>query len=297
MNNLLNIRLLKVFDSIVKHQGFIGAQDELNLSASALSNHLSALEESIGFKLCLRGRGGFQLTEKGERYYQNMRHIMEEIDQFNRATAELNNLFIGNLRIGILDGLFSNNMIPISSVIREFNQKHPSVNIHLTIEDPQTLQKKILDNELTVAIGSFNEIANGIWSERLFDEEQYLYCGHLHPLATTPHLDTDIVSRSNIVGRSYWSTRKITRKGFNKPTATADCMESQLLMILSGQFVGYLPEEFAKPWVESGELIKIMPEIYHYQASFSMLIRKDQLRDPIPRTFRQLLSQSLAKKK
>ncbi len=289
MDNLPNLRLLSIFNTIVKHQGFVGAQDELNLSASALSNHLSALEESVGFTLCLRGRGGFQLTEKGERFHQNMLHILEEIEAFTRATAELNNLFIGSLKIGILDGLVQQSHLSLSNIIRNFNQEYPSVNVHLSIEDPSTLQNKILDHELTLAVGSFSNIHNGIWSKYLFSEPQFLYCAANHPLALEKELDKERVARANIVGKPYWSHRKITRKGFNKPTASADCMETQLIMILSGQFIGYLPEEYASGWVKKGALIQLFPEDYHYNAKFSLIARKDRLRDPLIRTFRTFM--------
>ena len=61
----LNIKLLEVFITVVKHQGYSGAQQDLNLTTSAISNYMSELESYVGFTLCQRGRGGFLLAEKG----------------------------------------------------------------------------------------------------------------------------------------------------------------------------------------------------------------------------------------
>jgi len=60
-----DIHLLCIFDSVVRNSGFSAAQVELGLSQPTISNHITALEERIGVRLCQRGRRGFLLTEKG----------------------------------------------------------------------------------------------------------------------------------------------------------------------------------------------------------------------------------------
>ena len=65
-----NLRLLHVFITVAKYQGYANAQQELNLTVSAISNYMSELEEKLGIILCRRGRGGFSLTEKGETVLQ-----------------------------------------------------------------------------------------------------------------------------------------------------------------------------------------------------------------------------------
>ncbi len=60
-----DIRLLRVFEAVVKNGGFTAAQGELNISQSTISNHITALEQRLGVTLHQRGRGGFWLTDKG----------------------------------------------------------------------------------------------------------------------------------------------------------------------------------------------------------------------------------------
>ena len=62
---------LTVFRAVVEHRGFLGAQVALGLSQSAVSFHLNALEQRIGFRLCQRGRSGFQLTDRGSFVYED----------------------------------------------------------------------------------------------------------------------------------------------------------------------------------------------------------------------------------
>jgi len=59
-NALPDLKLLRIFVSVVRHQGFANAQQELNLSTSAISTYMSQLEAALGLVLCHRGRGGFR---------------------------------------------------------------------------------------------------------------------------------------------------------------------------------------------------------------------------------------------
>ena len=56
-STLPDLKLLRIFISVVRHQGFANAQRELNLSTSAISTYMSQLEGALGIVLCHRGRG------------------------------------------------------------------------------------------------------------------------------------------------------------------------------------------------------------------------------------------------
>ncbi|MCF8996946.1 LysR family transcriptional regulator, partial [Pseudomonas carnis] len=47
-NALPDLKLLRIFVSVVRHQGFANAQHELNLSTSAISTYMSQLESALG---------------------------------------------------------------------------------------------------------------------------------------------------------------------------------------------------------------------------------------------------------
>jgi DNA-binding transcriptional LysR family regulator len=56
-----DLKLLWIFIAIVLNGGFSGAQSELNLGQSAISECLKALELRVGASLCQRGPAGFKL--------------------------------------------------------------------------------------------------------------------------------------------------------------------------------------------------------------------------------------------
>ena len=78
-----DLRVLRVFDAVVRHGGFAAAQAELNINQSTISNHITALEERLGVKLCQRGRSGFRLTEKGEIVVEAIERLLLSLDDVN----------------------------------------------------------------------------------------------------------------------------------------------------------------------------------------------------------------------
>ncbi|NNG63456.1 LysR family transcriptional regulator, partial [Pseudomonas fragi] len=50
-NALPDLKLLRIFTSVVRHQGFANAQQALNLSTSAISTYMSQLESNLGLVL------------------------------------------------------------------------------------------------------------------------------------------------------------------------------------------------------------------------------------------------------
>ena len=61
----MDLRLLRVFKSVVDCGGMAAAELELNIGTSTLSRHVKDLETRLGVVLCRRGRGGFAVSPEG----------------------------------------------------------------------------------------------------------------------------------------------------------------------------------------------------------------------------------------
>jgi len=72
-----------------------------------------------------------------------------------------------------------------------------------------------------------------------------------------------------------------------------ESMEAQLILVLSGAYIGYLPEHYAQAWADKGDLRVLSPATFGYQAPFSMIIRRGRSREPLIQTFRDLLKAQL----
>ena len=265
---LPDLKLLRIFTAVVRYQGFAAAQQELNLSTSAISTYMSQLETQLGISLCHRGRGGFSLTSKGELFHQETLRLLGELEGFERYSAALKGELRGTLNLGVLDSTVSDPALPLAEVIGAYSQEHPGVHLHLSVASPYELQLAVLDNRLDLAIGAFSTRMNGLLYQPLYREQHWLYCSERHPLFTERRIPQEVIAQQRMVGRGYWSQAELARHGFKHSAATVESMEAQLILVLSGAYIGYLPEHYAQPWVDQGRLRVLLPATFGYQAPF-----------------------------
>lgn len=293
VQNYPDLKLLRIFISIVKNQGFANAQQELNLSTSAISTYMSQLEATIDMKLCERGRGGFSLTAKGELFYQEALRLLQELEKFSLYTSQIKGELNGTLKIGILDSIVTEKMFPIDQVIGQFSQENPYIYIKLQVHSPYELQMGILENKFDIAIGAFFLKMNGINYHSLHQEQHWLFCSDQHHLFDQRKLTEAIITQEKMVRRGYWSHSELAKHGFKNSSATVESMEAQLILILSGQYIGYLPEHFAQSWLDQKRLKVLLPSVFGYRAPFSFIIRRGRTKEPIIQKFRAILSQHI----
>lgn len=67
MAKLPPLNALRAFEAAARHNGFIGAAEELHVTRGAISRHVKLLEDSLGVQLFVRQAQGVRLTEAGRR--------------------------------------------------------------------------------------------------------------------------------------------------------------------------------------------------------------------------------------
>src|ERR1700760_2738904 len=99
----LDLRLLRVFIAVVDAKGLSEAQASLNIGQPTISTHLATLEARVGFRLCERGRSGFHLTPRGEKFVAAARGLLGSVTDFATTVRNMDKTLVGNLRIGLID--------------------------------------------------------------------------------------------------------------------------------------------------------------------------------------------------
>ncbi len=282
--SLPDVKLLHIFEAVVRHQGFAPAQQELGLSASAISTYMAQLERQLGVVLCHRGRGGFSLTSKGALYHGECVRVLAELDRLGRYAGVLKTELHGTLRIGIIDAVATDAALPLPTALARFSSDHPGVYLDLAVRTPHELQVGILNGDIDVAVGTFPSPMPGLSGRPLHREQHWLYCSDAHPLFAAKAISTEVITRQRIVTRGYWSQSELAQQGFTAQAATVENMEAQLILILSGTFIGFLPEHYAQPWLDRNRLKPLRPAAFGHQAQFAAIYRRGH-REPLVLSF------------
>lgn len=291
----IDLKLIRAFTTVAECGGFMPAQAVLNVGPSRLSTMIAELEERLGLRLCQRGRGGFALTESGQEVYRAAQRLNADLEAFRSSVGSLRGKLVGNLAIGMVDNIISNPEQRFAEVISRFSSRAQDVRLTIHIDDPQELERKVLDGRLDIGIGAFHHALPGLGYHALFLEEQTLYCGRGHSLFGR---DANDIQRADILaasyaGRSYMEDRQPLAL---KAAANSYSMEGLALLVLSGRFIAYLPSHYAATWVSRGEMRALMADTMSFQSLFEGVVRQSHSRTPILQALLEDLQSGHAKR-
>ncbi len=283
----VDLRLLRVFATVVEARGFTAAQTILNVSGSTISNQISALETRLGVKLCRRGRAGFKLTEDGELIFSETQKLFSAIDSFDLRSSALRARLRGSLVVGLVDNMISDRNAPIAALFRQFTSSMRDVQLSVEIKSPNELLRDLLDGKIHVAIGSFPRILLGPVYIKLYEETHFFYCARSNPLfpLAPDRVSLELISGQRLISRGYWGTRDTKQFGAGRGSATVNSMEAGAQLILSGEYLGYLPQHYAAPWVAREEMKALMPSELTYDAPFDLVFQQATERLPPAKLF------------
>ena len=124
----LPLNALRAFDAVGRNMSFTAGAQALTVSQSAMSRHVSSLEELIGKPLFERGPTGLKLTPAGDILLPVVSKCLDRMEQ-TINTIRNKDLESRPLRLHIPPSLLYQSALPL---IRDFHREHPEVRIDVT---------------------------------------------------------------------------------------------------------------------------------------------------------------------
>jgi DNA-binding transcriptional LysR family regulator len=267
---------LNVFLTVVESGGFMPAQLTLNVSQSTLSSHMSALEARLDMRLCERGRSGFRVTQSGQQVYEAAQRLFRSIESFSSEVEAMRGKLTGALHIGTVDSVVTNPEFALSKAIGRFNKRFGEVRINQHIAPPAEVERAVVEGRFHIGIGGYTKRISALEYTPLMLERQRLYCSKRHPLferaaGTLKMLD---IAPYGYVKQPYVSDTHIPSAERLNATAYAENMEAIAILILSGSYIGFLPDHYAAQWYSSGEMRPLLPKRMCYESQIELILRK-----------------------
>lgn len=125
---------LRIFHAVAEAGSFTHAGEKLNLSQSAISRQISALEESVKVPLFHRHARGLILTEQGELLYRTVKDVFHKLSMVEARLAETKDRPSGPLKVTTTTAFGST---WLTSHIREFIELFPEVEVTLVLADEE----------------------------------------------------------------------------------------------------------------------------------------------------------------
>jgi DNA-binding transcriptional LysR family regulator len=177
--------------------------------------------------------------------------------------------------------MYTNGAAPVDKAIERFNELAPKVLLHIEIASPQDLLQRLLDGRYSLILTPTKELHPSVVSIALFDEEQRLYCGVRHPLFHQAKPSSkDELLKYPYVARTYMKGTAQARDEIFNHAAMTSHMEAIAILINSGKYIGYLPEHFARSFVEAKTMKSVLDDQLAYNDTFYLAHRRDEWSRP-----------------
>ncbi|GBR01479.1 LysR family transcriptional regulator [Acetobacter oeni] len=253
---------LRIFHAVAEAGSFTHAGDVLNLSQSAVSRQISALEDVLQVPLFHRHARGLILTEQGETLNQTVREVFSKLEMTQTLLTESKEKAAGRLRVTTTTGFGSCWLVPR---LHRFMEQNPEIAITLILEDndldlgmreadvavrmhaprqPDLIQRHLADFPLAVFASPRYIEENG--QPATVDDlgtHNLVAFGGYHP--PVPHVNWLLEA-----GLPEGS-RRAARLEVNSMVAMADAIEAGLGI---GSVPGYAVSEYP-------DLIKVLPDV------------------------------------
>jgi len=288
----VDLRLLRVFRAVADCGGMAAAELELNIDISTISRHVKDLEVRLGTVLCRRGRAGFALTPEGERVYAAADRLLHATDVFRTDLHDIRRSMGGEIHIALFEKIVSNPRSHIDAAIARFREHAPGVTLKLHVGTITSIERGVMDGRFHLGVIPEHRRSESLGYSELFDERMLLFAGAGHPWFDSPAKKrawTDLKSQ-DLAGLDYHSPNlELAHARSLKRAASASDQEGIAHLVLSGSFLGFLPDHYAQPFLRDERLRAVCPGVFKYDCRYSVIHRKEPPPLRVAEAFRECL--------
>ena len=193
----MRIEYLKEFVMLSKNLNFSITADQLYITQSVLSRHMSSLEEELGVQLLNRTTKYVALTELGEFFLNKITKIVSDYDALTEELILRQKNYKHTLRLGVN---FYSFQYYLGGIPTYFDKYYPQTMITYKTGSPDELLSDLLNDELDAIITS-NLPFEGheqLSFYNIFEEPLYVMLPKAHPLA-----EKESLSYADLIGQSF----------------------------------------------------------------------------------------------
>ncbi|HET9902578.1 MAG TPA: LysR family transcriptional regulator [Xanthobacteraceae bacterium] len=170
----VTLRQIRAVIAVCEEGSFTRAAAREAATQSGLSQHIAALERTLGVKLFERSNQGVRPTPAGLRYY---RRCIEAVGTLKAGSEEMRALagrVTGNLRIGLMPTFTRAALAP---ALKRYVSDHPDVKLKIVEGYSNVLTDQVLAEELDFAVVPTFEGRVGLRSRLLARDREFLVSG------------------------------------------------------------------------------------------------------------------------
>jgi DNA-binding transcriptional LysR family regulator len=252
------------FLAIAKHRSFRKAALEMNVTPSALSHAMTALEERRGVRLLNRTTRSVTLTAAGEDLFAAIAGPLEQVAEASENLNRYRDAPAGRVRINVLEDAVSLLLEPVMPI---FVDRYPDVQIDIAVNNHMI---DVIGNGFDAGIRYGGTVPEDMVAQRLSPEIRWIaaaspdylerFGAPAHPRDLADHRCIGIRLGNDQLYKWEFERGDETVEIATPGPATVDESHAAIGFGLAGVGVIYGAEPVFSADLQSGALVRVLPE-------------------------------------
>jgi LysR family glycine cleavage system transcriptional activator len=194
------LKAVRYFESAARHLSFSKAAEELNVTHSAISHQIKALEGWIGQPLFERTGRALRLTEAGRQFLPPVRSAFRQLTEAAEDLRQANRG--GPLTVSVLPSLASKWLVPR---LFDFRSKHPEIEVRISATDRV---EQIGQGGIDIAVRYGRGRWPGVEAELLLQDDLFPICSPALLKGDTQLKQPSDLQHFNLLNDSTWEAAR-----------------------------------------------------------------------------------------
>jgi LysR family transcriptional regulator, transcriptional activator of the cysJI operon len=271
---------LKVFRAVAEQASFRKASELLHLSQPAVSQHIHALEEELGFRLFDRSGTHTSLTPAGKLLLKYAKRSARVLEEAKTALARLDGEISGELRLGASTTV-AQYILP--RILGAFLKDNPKVTLSVVSGNTEEIVALLLRESILLGMIEGPPLSKEVHVEKFLDDRMVLIAPASHEWAGVGSVPLQALTEVSLLLREQGSgSRRVVEQAIRKAGLSLnrlrirmelDSTEAIVSGVEAGLGMGFVSEWAIGKALRLGTVISICIENLEIRRNFT-LIRK-----------------------
>jgi DNA-binding transcriptional LysR family regulator len=280
---------LLAFTRTVEAKSLSRAAAELSTPRATIGRRLARLEERLGVRLLRRSTRALALTDAGVAFYRHARIVLDAVAQAEASVRKSDDVLHGTLRVTVPPMQHPS----FTALVCDFARAHPEVLIHI---DASSRHVDLLREGYDVALRAGTELSSGLVARTVARTSDIAVAAPAYLAAHgTPRNARDLRAHRCLVGstrdglqQAHWP-----KSGGGKFSVLGSFVSNDIKLLMDasvgGLGIAVLPTLLVAAALESGALVRVLPELIHAESRVSVVYQEKELLPQQVRAFIDVL--------
>ena len=193
----MQIESLKVFCDLAETESFTKAAQINQVTQSAVSQQISALERLFKSLLIERSKKRFRLTREGQVLYDYSKQVVRTYDALHHKLQEIKEIISGTIRVATI---YSVGLHDLPPYVKRFLKSYPTVNVHVEYRRANQVYEDVIGNVVDLGLVAYPARDNKLEIVPLRKDPLVLICHPQHALAKSRSVRIKALTGQKFIG-------------------------------------------------------------------------------------------------